>query len=1056
MARTGVKIAPGSTAGPSTSLGEESGGRGGGGRVCHGEEEDEDGLPASYSAWASTYGAVPGMGGDGLVSSEDLPTDGIDDDGDDDYGELLGSEALEGLSDGSEDVGGGGGSGSQSPSPGGSGRPRSTGGSGDVEECPVDEDELATDDSEGAAAPTAAAAAAAAGGDVDDDAALNAVLGLYSRYDSAVAQAERTLAQVRGILGASGGGGASTSGGGGGRASAGAGPSGGGGGDDEEYLGDDLGSDLSGLGDDDDDGVPLDDDEFPLDDDDDGGGGGGPAGDGEEGRGVGGGICARGAAAAGRGARAPSGGGAVDAAAAEKAAAVAAVAASIVLRPGEVAVPGSRLAALMNAVEQNRAMQGSLVGVMQKVEALVDRNWRDSEAVARLPDSRARVNEPSLGSTRLNMSVIAHSQDAAQRGAGGGAGGGQQAGAGPSAQQQQQHQQQERRRQHLHTAGSRFWRIGGITPAPNADTLALAAAMEVLPSSFERTRWSPAMIERLKSGVLTEVQHVLTADALQALQAVPGQATQAALDTEFAAIRAVTLSSDEAMRVVASFTQEHWGRISRSFVKSHGATDCVIFYMHSVAPGRARAWGQDESARLRALAEKHGGRHWEKVASELGTFRTPSQCMQFYLKHCRAARCGGGNVEHLKYRTNWTPADDATLRVLVTRHGTQWVKIALEMGDGFDRHRVRDRWHGQLKPTAANDGLAAGTAGVVTQRKTGKWDPAEDTALLAAVARHGRTSWPLVAAAVGTRTAQQCRERYNNCLDPEIDASPFTTEQEATLRATCTAHLAAHGRIIWANVAKAFTGRTDELVRRAWKSMCKYGQTRLSIGTSHRRSPGKAAAAKAAAAPRPGSLRLPQAAGSDGDDAADAAAAAAAAGGSGGSGPAAPADPPASAVMTALEAGAAALALAQQVAVRERKSAAAAGAGAGGGSGGGGGRKGAAAGCGRGKQKWAPDDTDDDDAGAAAKRRQTQTGGSGGKRRQAAAGGGGGKRKGAAGSSSVQDAPDSNGDHVGNRVGGGDGGAEVFEPVEAAAAELPESLHGRKRHKPAWQQEYAE
>lgn len=46
-------------------------------------------------------------------------------------------------------------------------------------------------------------------------------------------------------------------------------------------------------------------------------------------------------------------------------------------------------------------------------------------------------------------------------------------------------------------------------------------------------------------------------------------------------------------------------------------------------------------------------------------------------------------------------------------------KIAVEMGGRFDRHQVRDRWHGQLRGGPA--------------RRTGRWSADEDRALLDAV-----------------------------------------------------------------------------------------------------------------------------------------------------------------------------------------------------------------------------------------------------------------------------------------------------------------------------------
>ena len=69
----------------------------------------------------------------------------------------------------------------------------------------------------------------------------------------------------------------------------------------------------------------------------------------------------------------------------------------------------------------------------------------------------------------------------------------------------------------------------------------------------------------------------------------------------------MTLASDEAQEVVGRFSQEHWDRISLSYVKDRTATDCRIFYRHMLAP--QPPWSLEESSRLRALATAHKGRN---------------------------------------------------------------------------------------------------------------------------------------------------------------------------------------------------------------------------------------------------------------------------------------------------------------------------------------------------------------------------------------------------------------------------------------------------------------
>ncbi|KAL2842924.1 Homeodomain-like protein, partial [Aspergillus pseudoustus] len=122
----------------------------------------------------------------------------------------------------------------------------------------------------------------------------------------------------------------------------------------------------------------------------------------------------------------------------------------------------------------------------------------------------------------------------------------------------------------------------------------------------------------------------------------------------------------------------------------------------------------------------------------------------------------------IRQRRNWTPEEDVILKREVKRaqlkgDNVSWHSIAAFL-PGRTNKDCRKRWYG----TAA-----------VKVRK-GPWTEAEDERLRKAIERHG-TKWAVVGAAVGTRLPDQCSKRWSHAINPEIDHSPWTPQEDQML-----------------------------------------------------------------------------------------------------------------------------------------------------------------------------------------------------------------------------------------------------------------------------------
>jgi len=103
---------------------------------------------------------------------------------------------------------------------------------------------------------------------------------------------------------------------------------------------------------------------------------------------------------------------------------------------------------------------------------------------------------------------------------------------------------------------------------------------------------------------------------------------------------------------------------------------------------------------------------------------------------------------------------------------------------------------------------------VKTGPKKQKFSQEEDQLLTSLVQKYGTDDWIKVSEEMENRNPRQCRERWNNYVNPSLQNDQWTYEEDCLL-VSKYAEYGSH----WNKVSKFFPKRSDNAVRNRWHTL---------------------------------------------------------------------------------------------------------------------------------------------------------------------------------------------------------------------------------------------
>ncbi|XP_038726022.1 uncharacterized protein LOC120017044 isoform X2 [Tripterygium wilfordii] len=323
-------------------------------------------------------------------------------------------------------------------------------------------------------------------------------------------------------------------------------------------------------------------------------------------------------------------------------------------------------------------------------------------------------------------------------------------------------------------------------PVENYHVANYRVALTNFPIVLHRNKWTEAEKENLVKGIRQQFQKLvlqISEDLFSGSEGTSGNASS--FDDILASVRDFEITPEQIREFLPKV---NWDELASLYVMGRSGAECEARWLNFEDPLINREkWTPKEDKLLLYIVQEKGITNWFDIAVSLGTNRTPYQCLARFQRSLNACIL----------KKEWTKEEDAQLRTAVEAFGeSNWQSLASTL-EGRTGPQCSNRWKKSLHPG---------------RQKVGRWALDEDKRLTVAAMIFGQKNWNKIAKFVSGRTQVQCRERWVNSLDPSVNRSKWTEEEDSKLKAA-----AAENGYCWSKVASCLPSRTDNQCWRRWK-----------------------------------------------------------------------------------------------------------------------------------------------------------------------------------------------------------------------------------------------